>query len=123
LSTGNPVAEALKPILAVVAPGWLEQFGPWRDTGAPADRYAVVQPMGGPGGGSLVRRPITSVRFVGAIGDSAAVPSQAAEAFNAALRAASPVGVMYSEGQEPVMAQAADGRPIAEVVVSSILSL
>lgn len=123
MTTGNTVAEALKPILAAVAPGWREQFGLWRDAGVPADRYAVVQPMGGPGAGSLVRRPITSVRFVGAVGDAAAVPSQVAEAFNAALRAASPAGVMYSEGQEPVVTQAADGRPIAEVVVSSILSL
>jgi hypothetical protein len=123
LSTGNAAAEGLKTIAEGVAPGWTAQFGLWRDSGNPAERYVVMRPIGGPGGGRLVRQPLISVMFVGATGDAAAVPSQVAEAFTAALRLGPVNGVAYAEATEPTLTPTSDGRPVAEVVVSSIVSL
>jgi hypothetical protein len=122
LSTGNPTADALKPVIEAVAAGWILQFGLWRDSGSPTDRFVVVQPIGGAGAGRLVRQPLTSVWFVGAINDAPAVLSVVAEAFNAALLV--PIsGLAYAEGTEPRMLPTAEGRPVAEVIVSSIVSL
>ena len=122
MTTGNVLADSLKPVLAAVAVGWVLQFGYWQDTGDAGDRFAVVQAIGG-AAATLVRTPIVSVRFVGAVGDAAAVPSRVAEAFCAALIDGAPAGVSYAASTEPLTIPTADGRPVAEVVVSSIVSL
>jgi hypothetical protein len=123
LSTGNAAADALKTIAEAAAPGWKTQFGLWRDTGLVADRFIVMRPIGGQGGGKLVREPLISVMFIGATTDAAAVVSVAAEAFNAALRGGAPAGLGYAEGLEPAVTLTQEGRPVAEVVVSTIVSL
>ena len=123
MSTGNAAAEALKPIAGAAAPGWVVQFGLWRDSGNTADRFVVMRPIGGAGAGRLVRQSLISVMFIGATGDAAAVPSAVAEAFSQALRSGPVAGVSYAEATEPQVFNTSDGRPIAEVVVSSIVSL
>lgn len=122
MTTGNAAAEGLKAIAQSVAPGWTVQMGLWRDKGA-RERYVVMRPIGGAGGGRLVRKPLISVMFIGSEGDGAEVWSPVVEAFGAALRSTAPVGVMYAEATEPTLIPTSDGRPVVEVVVSSIVSL
>lgn len=122
MSTGHAAAEAIKPIAQAAVPGWAVQFGLWLDSGEKVERYVVLRPIGGSGSG-LVRRPMLSAMFVGAVGDAAAVVTSAVDAFQRGVRSDVGPALVYAEVSEPVVMQTADGRPVAEVVVSSILSL
>lgn len=122
MSTGHAAAEAIKPIAQAAVPGWSVQFGLWLDSQVKGERYVVLRPIGGSGSG-LVRRPMLSAMFVGAVGDAAAVTTSAVDAFQRGVRSDVGPALVYAEVSEPVVMQTADGRPVAEVVVSSILSL
>lgn len=124
MTTGNATAEALKPIAEEVADGWRVQFGWLADASSPdakAQRFVLMRPVGG-GGAVLVRRPIVSVVFIGAAGESPSVVSLTSEAFAERVRQGVQ-GLTFAEVSEPTVSQTADGRPVAEVAVSSILSL
>jgi hypothetical protein len=122
MTTGHAAAEAIKPIAQAAVPSWAVQFGLWLDSGEKGGRYVVLRPIGGSGSG-LVRRPMLSAMFVGAVGDAAAVVTSAVDAFQRGVRSDVGPALVYAEVSEPVVMQTADGRPVAEVVVSSILSL
>lgn len=121
MTTGNATAEALKPIAEEVADGWRVQFGWLADTRDQTERFVLMRPVGG-GGAVLVRRPIVSVVFIGAAGESPSVVSLTSEAFAERVRQGVQ-GLTFAEVSEPTVSQTADGRPVAEVAVSSILSL
>lgn len=123
MSTGHAAAEAIKPIAQAAVPSWAVQFGLWLDSGEKGERYVVLRPIGGGSGSGLVRRPMLSAMFVGAVGDAAAVVTSAVDAFQRGVRSDVGPALVYAEVSEPVVMQTADGRPVAEVVVSSILSL
>lgn len=123
MSTGHAAAEAIKPIAQAAAPGWAVQFGLWLTSNDKAARYVVLRPMGGSGGAGLVRRPMLSAMFVGAVGDAAAVVTSAVDTFRQGVSSDVGPALVFAELTEPVVMQTADGRPVAEVVVSSILSL
>jgi len=124
LSTGHAAAEAIKPIAQAAAPGWRVQFGLWLDGGVREDRFVVLRPIGGGNSSNgLVRRPMLSVMFVGAVGDAAAVATSIVETFANSVRGDVGPSLVFAEVSEPVVMQTSDGRPVAEVIVSSILSL
>lgn len=122
MTTGHAAAEALKP-LAEQAGGadWDVRFGFVSGGMAKGQRYAVIRPQGG-AAAELTRRPIVGVVFIGAIDDAVSAVSRVAEEF-AQLVAAGAEGLAYAAATEPVITQTADGRPVAEISVSTILSL
>ncbi|MEJ2800634.1 hypothetical protein WAE61_02045 [Comamonadaceae bacterium PP-2] len=110
-------ADSIRAFITPLLPGWRIQFGRWID-GAKTDRYAVIRPMGGMPV-SLVRRPQFVLIFIGASTDAAQVPHNAAEAVIAAMRTSSGA-LVFMEPAEPVHWATDDGRPVAEIAVSTI---
>lgn len=110
-------ADSIKTFITPLLTGWRVQLGRWVD-GNTADRYAVLRPAGGLPA-ALVRRPQFTLILIGALNDSSAVPSMAAEAIIEAIRLDS--GALVSmEAGEPVFSNADDGRPIFEFAISTI---
>lgn len=99
-----------------VLTGWRLQFGRWVDDG-PGSRYAVLRPVGGLPA-ALVREPRFTLLLVGQ-SDAATAAYDAAAALVEASRSYS--GPLVSlEAGEPVASATADGRPTAEIAVSTI---
>lgn len=121
MTTSNAVAEALKPLAEEVAANWRVQFGWLADTRDTTARFVLMRPVGG-GPAVHVRRPIVSVVFVGAVGDRSDASMLVSEAFAERVRQGV-TGLAFAEVSEPTVSQTDDGRPVAEVAVSSILSL
>lgn len=111
-------SDALRNFITPLLPGWRVQFGRWMD-GNTADRYAVIRPVGGLPA-ALVRRPEFTLALIGAAGDDAQVPQEAAEQVIEAMRAGAGAEVVYFEAGEPVFMPTDDGRPVFEVAVSAI---
>ena len=109
--------EALRAFLIPLLPGWRIQFGRWIDE-SKADRYAVIKPSGGMGG-DLVRRPGYSLILIGGSGDIDQVPHQAAEQIIQASRVSSGE-LVYIQAGEPVHWATDDGRPVAEIAITTI---
>jgi len=109
--------DAIRTFITPFLTGWRIQAGRWTD-GIKTDRYAVLRPVGG-GPAALVRRPQFTLLLIGALGDTLAVPSMAAEAIIEAMRTQSGSLVLMEAG-EPVFSSADDGRPIFELSISTI---
>jgi hypothetical protein len=112
-------ADAIRLFIVPLLPGWRVQFGRWQD-GSKADRYAVIKPAGGLPA-ELVRRPQFTLSLIGADGDDAAVPGNAAEAVIEAMRVSSGT-LVFMEPAEPVFVPTADGRAVFEIAISAITS-
>jgi len=112
-------ADALRDFIAPLLPGWRLQFGRWVD-GNKASRYAVIRPAGGLPA-ELVRRPQFTLSLIGADGDEAAVPGDAADGIVEAMRVSSGA-LVFLEPAEPVFVATSDGRPVFELAVSAITS-
>jgi hypothetical protein len=112
-------ADALRLFIAPLRPGWRLQFGRWQD-GSKADRYAVIRPVGGLPA-ELVRRPQFTLSLIGADGDVAAVPGDAADVVIEAMRLGSG-GLVFLQPAEPVFVPTADGRAVFEIAISAITS-
>ncbi|MBP9148704.1 MAG: hypothetical protein KBG00_07965 [Rhodoferax sp.] len=110
-------SDSIKTFITPMLTGWRIQFGRWTD-GLKTDRYAVIRPMGG-AGASLVRRPSFSILLIGAKGDSASLPSIAADAIIEAMRTKS--GDLVSmQASEAAYLAADDGRHTFEFSVTTI---
>lgn len=112
-------SDALRAFLVPLLPGWRMQFGRWID-GAKTDRYAVLRPMGGLPAG-LVRRPQYSLTLIGGSADATAIPTNAAEAVIGAMSSSAGT-LVFMETAEPVFWATDDGRPVAELAISTILN-
>lgn len=110
-------ADAIRDFIAPILPSWRIQFGRWVD-GSKADRFAVIKPVGGLPA-ELVRRPEFTLTLIGAEGDAAQVPHDAASAIVEAMRASSG-GLVFLQAGEPAYFATDDGRPISEIAVSAI---
>lgn len=110
-------ADALRAFVAALLPGWRVQFGRWVD-GTKTDRYAVLKPVGGLPA-ALVRRPQFTLSLIGADGDAAATPGDAAEQIIEAMHASSGA-LVFMEPAEPVFLATDDGRPVFEIAISAI---
>ena len=111
-------ADALKDFITPLLTGWRIQLGRWTDSTNPADRFAVIKPVGG-GLAELVRRPQFTLLLIGAKADAATVPSMRAETIIEAMRVSSGALVSLQPG-EPVYLATDDGRPIFEIAISAI---
>ncbi|MFD2756388.1 phage tail termination protein [Comamonas terrae] len=114
----NPVQE-LRQLLLPVLGGWRFQFGRWTD-GGKSDRYAVLRPMGGPGG-SLVRRPAFSLMLIGSGIDAATVADDKAQEV-IALLANESGSLVFAQPGEPVYWATDDGRAVAELPINTIIN-
>jgi inorganic triphosphatase YgiF len=110
---------SLQAFLTPLLPGWRLQYGRWIDQ-KKTDRYAVLRPMGGVPAG-LVRRPQYSLTLIGASTDLATAPEAAAQAVIAQVQA-SAGALVFMESAEPVFWATDDGRPVAELAISTILN-
>ena len=110
-------SDAIRDFIAPLLPNWRVQFGRWVD-GGKASRYAVLKPAGGLPA-ELVRRPEFTLSFIGAEGDSAQVPHDAADVIVQAMRASSGA-LVFMQASEPSHFPTDDGRPISEIAVSAI---
>lgn len=112
-------SEALRQLLTPALAGWRFQFGRWTDGGS-TDRYAVLRPMGGPAAG-LVRKPAFSLVLIGKKTDAAMTPEGKAQELIALLM--NEVGSLaFIEPGEPVYWATDDGRPVAELAISTIMN-
>lgn len=109
--------DALRALITPLVPGWKFQYGRWRDE-LKTDRYAVLRPMGGMPV-SLVRRPQFTLTLIGAADDAAGVPESFAHAVIAAMNT-SAGGLVFMQPAEPVYWATNDGRPVAELSISTI---
>lgn len=112
-------ADALRLFIGPLLPGWRVQFGRWQD-GSKADRYAVIRPVGGQPA-ELVRRPQFTLSLIGADGDEAGVPGDAADTVIEAMRVSSGT-LVFLEPAEPVFVPTNDGRAVFEIAISAITS-
>lgn len=112
-------ADALRALLQPLLPGWRIQFGRWTD-GNKTDRYCVIRPVGGLPV-SLVRRPQFSLMFIGASTDAAQAGEAAAQTVINAMAAGSGE-LVFMQPAEPVYWATDDGRPVAELAVSTIVN-
>ena len=110
-------ADSVRSFIAPLLPGWRVQFGRWVD-GSTSDRYAVIRPAGGLPA-DLVRRPQFTLLLIGALNESAAVASAAADTIVEAMRAGSGALVSMHPG-EPVFSATDDGRTVLELAISTI---
>lgn len=110
-------SDAIREFIAPLLPGWRIQFGRWTD-GAKTDRFVVIKPAGGLPA-ELVRRPEFTLTLIGAEGDDAQVPDDAADAVIEAMRE-SAGSLVFLQAGEPAYFPTDDGRPISEIAVSAI---
>lgn len=128
MSTGDQSAEAARSVLGdVLDDSWDVQYGRWVPSSEPAQRYAVVRPVGGPNR-TLVRNPILTVIFIGAVEDTPGAVRLAAEAFIKKViglpnQPQAIPGVASMETSEPTFSQTVEGRVSFEIVVNCTLSL
>lgn len=113
MSASSELRSLLTPKLA----GWRFQFGRWID-GPKTDRFAVLRPMGGPRVG-LVRRPAFSLMLIGSSTDPADGPEAKAQELIDLLKDESG-SLAFVEPGEPVYWATDDGRPVAEIAISTI---
>lgn len=108
--------EAVRDLVRETLPGWRVQAMRWVDEGR-GYRYAVIRPVGGSVAG-LLRRPSFTVLLVAAADDSATAAYDA----GGALVAATPAThhIVTIRAAEPVASAASDGRPMAEVAITTI---
>ena len=97
--------------------GWRLQFGRWIDS-SKADRYAVLRSVGG-GMASLLREPRFTLLLVGRQGDAETQAYDMAYAVAEASRAYTG-GLVQLQAGEPVTSTTHDGRPTAEVAITTI---
>lgn len=112
-------SEVLRELLAPALAGWRFQFGRWTDSGS-AERYAVLRPMGGPAVG-LVRKPAFSLVLIGNKSDAAGTPEEKAQELIALLMDETG-SLAFIEPGEPVYWATDDGRPVAELAISTIMN-
>lgn len=110
---------ALQQLLAPRLAGWRFQFGRWTDSGN-TDRYAVLRPMGG-SPVSLVRKPAFSLMLIGSATDPATGPEVKAQELIDLLKDESG-SLAFIEPGEPVYWATDDGRPVAELAISTIMN-
>ena len=110
-------SDALRAFLMPLLPGWRFQYGRWIDADK-TDRYAVLRPMGGLPG-SLVRRPQFTLQLIGGANDVQQLPETVAQTVIAAMNV-SAGALVFMEPGEPVFWATDDGRPIAELAISTI---
>ncbi len=97
--------------------GWRIQFGRWVD-GSASDRYAVLKPVGGLPA-SLLREPKFTLLLVASDADVATAAYDVGAALVEASRSYS--GDLVSlEAAEPVASATSDGRPTAEIAITTI---
>lgn len=128
-TTADIPGEATKALLekALGTADWLVQYGRWVPNGEPAQRYAVVRPVGG-GSRTFVRNPILTVLFIGGEVDAPGVVRRAVEAFIELVigvpnQPQKIPGLASMETSEPTFSQTADGRVTFETVITCTLSL
>lgn len=109
---------ALQQLLTPQLIGWRFQFGRWMD-GAKTDRYAVLRPVGG-GAVGLVRRPAFTLILIGATADLATGPEAKAQELINVLKDESG-SLAFIQPGEPVYWVTDDGRPVAELSISTIM--
>lgn len=116
----SSAVDALRNFIAPLLPGWRQQFGRWVDdsTSRATSRYAVLRPVGGIPA-SLVRRPQFTLLLIGSAEDPQTGPHDAAEAIVEAMRTSSG-GLVSMRAGEPVFSSTSDGRPTAEIAISTI---
>lgn len=115
MTAADALRNFLLPLLP--SPAWRIQFGRWTD-GSTAARYAVIRPVGGLPA-ALVREPQFTLSLIGAAGEAAEVPQEAAESIIEAMRQGSGELVSLQPG-EPVFTATSDGRPVFEIAISAI---
>ena len=111
-------ADALKDFITPLLTGWRIQFGRWTDSTNPADRFAVIKPVGG-GLATLVRRPQFTLILIGSKSDPAALPSMKADSIIEAMRVSNG-GLVCMRAGEPVYSSTDDGRHMYELSISTI---
>lgn len=111
-------ADAIRTFVTPLLPNWRMQFGRWVD-GNKAHRFAVLKPAGGLPA-ELVRQPQFTMTLIGAEGDEATVPTEAADTVIEAMRLTSGDLVFMQPG-EPAFNPTSDGRPAVEFAISAIV--
>ncbi|CAN5717762.1 hypothetical protein BH10PSE18_BH10PSE18_08330 [soil metagenome] len=114
-------ADALRAFLQpILAPGnWRMQFGRWTD-GTKTDRFAVIKPVGGLPA-ELIRQPQFTLLLIGGSDDPTTLPDTTAQAVIAAMLGGSG-DLVFMQPAEPVYWATDDGRPIAELAISTIVN-
>lgn len=112
-------ADELQALLSGTLAGWRFQFGRWTD-GAKTDRYAVLRPMGGPKA-ELVRAPAFSLALIGNATDPTTGPNAKAQEVISLLTRNSG-SLVFAQPGEPVYWATDDGRPVAEIAISTIIN-
>lgn len=112
-------SDALRAFLVPLLPGWRIQFGRWVD-GTKTDRFAVIRPMGGLPA-ELIRQPQFTLMLIGGLADGATLPDTTAQAVIAAMLIGSG-DLVFMQPAEPVYWATDDGRPVAELAISTIVN-
>lgn len=112
-------SESLKELLLPVLADWRFQFGRWTDAGKNF-RYAVLRPAGGPPAG-LVRKPAFTLVLIGTATDALTLTEAKAQEVIGRLLDESG-SLVFAETGEPVYWSTDDGRPVAELAISTIIN-
>lgn len=113
-------ADALRSFLQpVLGDSWRIQFGRWTD-GTKTDRFAVIKPVGGLPA-ELIRQPQFTLLLIGGADDPTTLPDTTAQAVIAAMLESSG-DLVFMQPAEPVFWPTDDGRPVAELAISTIVN-
>jgi hypothetical protein len=118
--SAEQAADALRSKAVDTMTGYRVQFGRWTD-GLPTDKFTVIR-MDGGGQNELVRLPRFSVMILGPQNGNALTTLADVEKLIASITQDSG-GLVFMQPDEPVFYSTSEGRPVYELMVSTITSL
>lgn len=105
-----------------VNPAYRLQYGAWK-SGVAADKFVVIRPIGG-APISLIRDPIYSIVFIGAVDQSATELKVVADSIRLAVLTDYKRGdIVNMTASEPAFFQTDDGRPVYELTLNLTVTL